>query len=269
MADLTDLRVFLLTFAYAMPRILGLFVLLPFFSRQILPGMLSMGVAASLSLMVVPTVLPLAAGTGDDVLAIVAVVVKEAAIGFVLGFFVAILFWGVEAIGFFVDNQRGATMSSSMNPFTGVDTSPLGILLNQAITVFFFSSGGFLLLLGGLYSSYVLWPVASFWPVFRPADALVFLGQLDRLMYIGIVLAAPAILAMFLSELGLALVSRFAPQLQVFFLAMPIKSAVGILVLAAYMVFLFDYVDPELRAALDLPALLGRLFPPAIPQPSP
>lgn len=260
MADLTDLRVFLLTFAYALPRILGLFVLMPFLSRQILPGMLRMGVAVSLSLMVVPTVLPLAAGTGDDALTIISVVVKETAIGFVLGFFVAALFWGVEAIGFFIDNQRGATMSSSMNPFTGVDTSPLGILLNQAVTVFFFSSGGFLLLLGGLYASYVLWPVASFWPDFRLADAVTFLGQLDRLMYVGIVLASPAILAMFLSELGLALVSRFAPQLQVFFLAMPIKSAVGILVLVVYMAFLFDYIGPELRTALDLPALAGPLF---------
>jgi len=38
-------------------------------------------------------------------------------------------------------------------------------------------------------------------------------------------------IAMFLSEFGMALVSRFAPQLQVFFLAMPLKSAVGMLLL--------------------------------------
>ncbi len=46
---------------------------------------------------------------------------------------------------------------------------------------------------------------------------------------------------MFLAEIGLALVSRFVPQLQVFFLAMPIKSALAMLVLLLYMATLFDY----------------------------
>lgn len=259
--DLEALRVFVLTFAYALPRILGLFVVLPFLSRQMLPGMLRMGVAVSMALMVVPTVLPLAADAEMEPLRMMAIILKEAAIGVVLGFLVAILFWAIEAIGFFVDNQRGATMSSSMNPFTGVSTSPLGILLNQGITVFFFVSGGFLVLMGALYETYALWPVASFWPSFHLNDALFFLGQLDRMMYLGIVMAAPVILAMFLSELGLAMVSRFAPQLQVFFLAMPIKSAVAMLVLAIYIPFLFDYLWPELRQTLELPVPMGRLFP--------
>ena len=51
---------------------------------------------------------------------------------------------------------------------------------------------------------------------------------------------APVIVAMFLAELGLALVSRFVPQLQVFFLAMPIKSALALLVLVLYGATLFD-----------------------------
>jgi type III secretion protein T len=80
-------------------------------------------------------------------------------------------------------------------------------------------------------------------------------------MFIGVVMAAPAILAMFLSELGLAMVSRFAPQLQVFFLAMPIKSAIAILVLAIYIPFLFDYLWPDMVAALNLPVPMERLFP--------
>ena len=52
---------------------------------------------------------------------------------------------------------------------------------------------------------------------------------------------------MFLSEIGLALVSRFVPQLQVFFLAMPIKSALAMLVLLLYMTTLFDYSFDYIR----------------------
>jgi type III secretion protein T len=48
------------------------------------------------------------------------------------------------------------------------------------------------------------------------------------------------IVAMFLAEFALALVSRFAPQLQVFFLAMPIKSGLSILLLIYYGPVLFS-----------------------------
>lgn len=260
-ADLGPLRVFVMSFAYATPRILAMFTVLPFTSQQLLPGMLRMGVAASMSLLVVPMVMPLAMDTEIGPITAMALILKEVVIGIILGFLVAIFFWAIEAIGFFVDNQRGATMSSAMNPFTGVSTSPLGMLLNQSITVFFFVSGGFLMLMAGVYETYALWPVDQFLPAFPLEDGLYFLKRLDLLMFIGVVMAAPAILAMFLSELGLAMVSRFAPQLQVFFLAMPIKSAIAILVLAIYIPFLFDYLWPDMVAALNLPVPMERLFP--------
>ncbi|HLO75761.1 MAG TPA: type III secretion system export apparatus subunit SctT [Magnetospirillum sp.] len=261
LVDIEPLRVFVFSFAYATPRILGMFTVLPFTSRQTLPGLLRAGLSISMALMVVPTVAPLAGDTSVGGVEMVALILKETLIGVILGYVVAILFWGAEALGFFIDNQRGATMSSSMNPFTGVSTSPLGMLFNQGLTAFFFAAGGFSMLMGGVYGTYALWPVASFWPVFHVEDTSFFLAQLDHLMYVAVVMAAPPILAMFLSELGLAFVSRFAPQLQVFFLAMPIKSAVALLVLAVYVPFLMDYLWPEIVAASDLATAMRRLFP--------
>lgn len=54
-------------------------------------------------------------------------------------------------------------------------------------------------------------------------------------------MSAPLVLAMFLSEFGLALISRFAPQLNVFFLAMPIKSAVASVLLIFYLALMMDH----------------------------
>jgi type III secretion protein T len=51
---------------------------------------------------------------------------------------------------------------------------------------------------------------------------------------------------MFLAELGLALISRFAPQLQVFFLAMPVKSGIAMFLLIIYIGYLLEYVKDEL-----------------------
>ncbi|WP_268580500.1 EscT/YscT/HrcT family type III secretion system export apparatus protein, partial [Escherichia coli] len=107
--------------------------------------------------------------------------------------------------------------------------SPLGILFNQAFMVFFLVGGGFMLMLTMLYDSFRLWDLWDWTPTLRQESVPLMLDQLGRFLRLTLLFAAPAIISMFLAEVGLALVSRFAPQLQVFFLAMPIKSALALL----------------------------------------
>ena len=237
----TDTKAFFTALMYAQPRTLAMFAALPIFNAQIVPGMLRFGVAGAVSLIVAPALMPAVVASHLDIVPLLVLLCKEAFIGFVLGFLIAIPFWGFEAVGFFLDNQRGASIAATLNPLTGNDSSPLGILFNEAFIVFFFISGGFLLMLGLLYDSFRLWGVFEFSPTLRPETMPLLLDQLTRLVRMALLLGAPAIVAMFLAELGLALVSRFVPQLQVFFLAMPIKSALAILVLILYLGTLFDY----------------------------
>ena len=70
----------------------------------------------------------------------------------------------------------------------------------------------------------------------------------------------PVVIAMFLSELGLGFISRFAPQLNVFFLSMPVKSAVALLMLILFWGILIVYFSDKLRA-IDIRDVLERLFP--------
>ena len=151
-----------------------------------------------------------------------------------------------------MDNQRGASIASTLNPLTGNDSSPMGIMFYQAFIVFFLISGGFSLLLGVLYDSFGYWSVTEWSPRLSPESIPLMLKQLDQLMHMAVLLAAPVLVAMFLSEFGLALVSRFAPQLQVFFMAMPIKSALAVLVLMLYASTLFEYGKDEILAIVRL-----------------
>src|SRR6185437_7258042 len=130
------------------------------------------------------------------------------------------------------------------------DSSPLGILFNQAFLVFFLVGGGFTLMLTMMYDSFRIWSLWHWFATLRMSSVPL---RLDRLV---LLFAAPAMVAMFLAELGLALASRFAPQLQVFFLAMPIKSALALFVLVLYMSTLFDYADETVRA---IPGILPFL----------
>lgn len=230
--------------------------IVPLFNRQSVPGMLRAGLGVSLSL---PLLFPVLTAFGPgmpSVMQLIAILLKEAFLGLLIGYAVATLFWGVEAVGFFIDNQRGASIASTLDPLTGNDSSPLGLLFNQAFVVYFLVTGGFGVFMSLLYASYGLWPIMHEFPTLASAGFAVFAGLFERIVQLGLLLSAPAIVAMLLAEIGLALVSRFAPQLQVFFLAMPIKSAIAFFVLIVYLPTLFGYVRGEIA---HLPALLGSL----------
>jgi type III secretion protein T len=242
----------LLALAVALPRMLAIFVLLPIFAKGIMPGLLRASIAAALVLPAAMHLLPaveeaLRADQLDGV-RFAGLAVKEGFIGIVLGYLLAVPFWAMEAVGFLIDNQRGASIAATVNPLTGHDTSPLGILFNQAFIVFFFASGGFALFLDVVYGSYAVFPVFALLPSFDAAAPTIALQMLDGMVRMAVLMAAPVMIAMFLAEMGLAFVSRFAPQLQVFFLAMPIKSGLAMLMLAIYASTLFDYALDYIRA---------------------
>jgi type III secretion protein T len=248
---LLTVKMHLLALGLALPRMMVIFLLLPIFNRQLMPGLLRSAIAAALVLPAAFHLAPVvqAAPLAElDGLRVLGILVKESLIGLLLGYMLAIPFWVLEGVGFLIDNQRGASIAATINPLTGHDTSPLGILLNQAFIVFFFASGGFSLFLEVVYDSYRTFPVLDWVPAFGPGFPVAALQLLDSLVRMSMLLAAPVLIAMFLAELGLAFVSRFAPQLQVFFLAMPIKSALAMLMLAVYASTLFDYALDEIRA---------------------
>lgn len=66
------------------------------------------------------------------------------------------------AIGSFIDNQRGATLSSTLDPATGVDTSELARLFNLFSAAVYLTKGGMNFILKLFWQSYNLWPSGNF-----------------------------------------------------------------------------------------------------------
>src|SRR6218665_1090026 len=163
-----EAKAFIGTLALTQPRILAMFIALPLFNTQLVPGLLRFSVAAALGVVMVPALSAEVAVADLGALQLLLLVLKEAFVGFVIGYLAAIPFWIFEAVGFLVDNQRGASIASTLNPLTGNDSSPLGILFNQAFIVFFLITGGFTLLLGVLYDSFGLWSVTQWAPTLQP-----------------------------------------------------------------------------------------------------
>lgn len=239
--DYEELRSLLTSLALAQPRILAMFLLLPIFNRQVIPGLMLWGISTAFGILIAPMFQQKIHTIDLSATMWIALILKEVFIGFSMGYLLAIPFWIFESVGSLIDNQRGASIASTLNPLTGHDSSPLGILCNQAFIVFFVVAGGFFITLDVLYESFILWDIFDWHPNLIQENSILWLNQLDRLMRLSLLLAAPALIAMFLAELGLALISRFTPQLQVFFMAMSIKSALAILVFLIYSHTFFEY----------------------------
>ncbi|MCY4178653.1 MAG: type III secretion system export apparatus subunit SctT [Endozoicomonadaceae bacterium] len=155
-----------------------------------------------------------------------------------------------------MDNQRGASMASTMNPMSGSDSSPMGILFSQTFTAIYLISGLFILMLKSIFLSYQVWPIFSFYPQLNPNTVMFILGQFDLIITWAVWLAAPIVICMFITEFGIALISRSAPQLNVFILAMPIKSAVAVAILTIYIGTIMALGK---KGVLNFPGLLKQL----------
>lgn len=252
---------FLLKLGYAMPRMLALFAIVPFFSRAILGGVIVRNaVALAIVLFLMPVLDYEAAVSQFEIWQLGLILVKELLVGVFFGFLLSLPFWAVEGVGILIDNQRGASMSSALNPMSGSEASPLGMLLMQYSVVLFFISGGHLLFFNALYGSYLLWPVFDSFPQIQPGAYAKIIKEFS-LFFVGVILmSSPVVIAMFLSEFGLGLVNRFAPQLNVYFLSMSLKSGVALFVLIVYLQVLFDIFGDDLIASSGTLEKLRDIF---------
>lgn len=260
MLDLDPIRLFLLTYAVAVVRLTAACAIVPFMSDQIVSGQVRNCLVFSWGLIVYPLVAPTLADSLGSPLQVVAILAKEVFLGLMIGVVAAKSFWIAMSVGFFIDNQRGSSMAQVFDANSGEQTSPIGQFLQQTMITLFFVSGGMLVFLGAVFETYVVWPVPSFFPRLDPQFPQFVLQFADDLMRSVVVLAAPAIVLLFLTDFGLGLVNRFAPQLNVFFLAMPVKCLVALVVLVLYLPLLLRMLGAEQAETAAELELLRKLW---------
>ena len=239
----------------AMARIGGAFAICPALSESMIPGLMRRAAVLAFSFLIVPVVHETMPPGEPNLLMFSIVALKEAFTGFLIGFFAAVPFWIVENAGNFIDNQRGATMGEVYSPLSGSQVSTFGVFFTQIASTLFFVSGAVLLLLGALYKSFEIWPVFTVGIEMTADAASNILFALDDMLKKTLVISAPVIAVMFLATLGLGLVNRTAPQLNVFFLSMPIKSALGIALLIIYLPFIMDMLMYSKETEILHPAM--------------
>lgn len=220
-----------MSFAVVLPRIAAAFLLIPYFTADIITPLIRKVFFVSLALAVMPLALLQPIPTSMSGTALIPIVLKEALIGIAIGYTFSVVFWALEGAGQIIDNKIGATSAQLTDPITGQQSTLLGAYLGRLAGYLFAAFGGLTLFIDLLLSSFAVWPVLSQFPDLNAAGAIFFVDRFDQLMRLMLLLAAPALSVLTLLEFGLGFMNRNAPQLNVFMLSMPLKSLLAVLIL--------------------------------------
>ncbi len=224
----TDIQYFLGPLAIGSARTIPMVCSIPVFGGPHLPGQIRVAMGIGLSFLCFP-VLTNSAPTGGAVLWGL-LLAREVMVGIVMGFVGACMFRAAEAAGYLVDVLRGAALSEALSPMGAGKSSPLGALMTLLAVVVFFEMGGPVHLTAALARSYEAIPVGV--PVGfagRPhAMAMVAIAASAKLIESAIGLCAPVIVALLLADVVLGMVGRAVPQIQLYFVGMPLKALLGV-----------------------------------------
>lgn len=226
----------MLTFA----RIGTMMMLMPGLSERAAPANVRLAMALLVTLTVLPSVRESMPGGTADLPRVIAVLLGELAIGFTFGLAARFVMSSLQTAGVLIAQQIGISFAMSVDPIHGdqgqaaVVSSFLTLL---GVTLIFATNLHHVALLG-IFDSY---------NSFRPGE-LPKAGDAAQLALMvahssfntGIQLAAPYLVFGLVFNMGLGILSRMMPQLQVFFLAMPASLLIGTIILILVLSLMMD-----------------------------
>lgn len=244
------------SFAVVLPRIAAAFLLIPYFTTEILTPLIRNVFFLSLALAVMPLALAQPVPAAMNGIALLPIVLKEILIGVAIGYTFSVVFWALEGAGQVIDAKIGSTTAQLVDPITGQQTTLLGAYLGRLAGYLFAAFGGLTLFVDLLLSSFAVWPVLDRFPDLTAVGSLFFVERFDQLMRLMLLLVAPALCLLTLLEFGLGFMNRYAPQLNVFTLSMPLKSLLAVFILLLTVGVTADYVVDWLAGQRNLLELL-------------
>lgn len=248
-------------FFLTLMRIAPIVVLAPFLGAKIAPVMARMGFAIFISILFLPIIVQHATQPMGFTNAFIGYAAKELLIGFFIGFYISIPFSIVQSSGIIIDYLRGASIMQSQDPSMQSQSSPIGILYNYILITVFFSIQGPFHFFEAIATSYEIIPADRFInPIFFSMKLPFWQTSADlisKIVSIAIQLAAPCLVAILMAEMFLGIANRLAPQVQIAFLGMSIKSLLGLILLWAGWFFILKQFASQTDSWMEM---MDRLF---------
>jgi len=218
------------------------------------PPLVKIGLTAVLVLFMLPVNEARTPGTDNIVL----VIAREAAIGLALAMAGRLVIAAAEAAGALVGMQIGFSYATVVDPQSSARNNLLASLYGLIATLTFFAIDGHHALLRALAASYSTLPIGT--GAVNASLVATVGGMASVIFSVAVQIAAPLIVALFIAEVVLGMISRAAPQLNLASLSFTIRAALGLFILAQVIGFIPDvlrrYATEALSSALALASAL-------------
>lgn len=235
------------TFVWPLTRIITMFMVAPIFSGKLVPARVRIVLGVAVTVVIVPTLPPVA---GIDPLSVAGVIViaQQMLIGAAMGFAVQLVFSALLVAGQFVALTMGLGFASMVDPQNGVQVPLLSQYYVTIATLLFLVMNGHLALIAMLANSFHTMPVGV--EGITRIDLWHLVGWAEQMFGGAVLIGLPAVSALLMVNVAFGVITRAAPQMNIFSVGFPITLLLGFVVIFLTL--------PDLVAQTD--RLLGSAF---------
>ena len=242
-----QLDAWLVAFIFPFTRILALIASSPVLGAKQVPVRVKIGLALLMTVIVAPTLTGLpqvAVGSPQGLL----ILIQQILIGLAMGFTMKLIFTAVEMAGELSGLQMGLGFASFYDPVNAAQSPVISQWLNIVVSLAFLALNGHLFVFAGLAESFQTLPVGSM------ISGKGFYGIASwggSIFAYALQLSLPLLAALLITNLALGILTRAAPQLNLFAVGFPITLAIGFIVLLLMTPYFAPLLDKLTHDALD------------------
>ena len=222
-------------------RVLGFVRFAPVLNRKEIPGFVKVSFAMILTIILMMTVKTHAAPQGTS---LVLGIILNLVGGMIVGFIANCIVLAIAAAGDMINMQMGLSSAMVLDPTAGSQVSILGNFFGILAVILFINIGGVYWLINALHRSFEIFPMyASAIPLDQIINKDYLVTITSNVLYVGLQIASPILLATLGQDLILGIISKTAPQVNVFQLSFLFKPVLGAAILLWIMPIIVNVIN--------------------------
>lgn len=244
-------------FMLLLTRVSGIFVISPFFGSLNIPVYFRTAAALAITIVLFPVVDNLGAiNPPTTIWAYAWAVLTELFVGWLIGFVAYIAFAAITMAGKVMDMQVGFAVVNVMDPTSGQQMPLIGSFLYNLGIIVFLVTNGHHMIIAALFESFKIVPLLNMQP--DMSLPMIIADFTTGIFLTGMKIAMPVTFAILLTNVGLGILARTMPQMNIFVVGIPMQLTIGVIILSMVLPFyvlfldvLFNEMYGNIRIALE------------------
>lgn len=240
-----QLDAWILAYMFPLARILGVVSTAPIFNNDAMNRRTKLMCGLAIAIALAPALPPMPSMPAGSWQAL-GVLIREALLGTLMGFSLRLIFAAIDTAGELTGLQMGLSFAVLYDPQTAGQTPVITNFVALLTTLIFLASNGHLLIIQLLAESYDLLPVS---PTPFAANSLsVLVASASTLFSLGLLMAMPIVAALLIANIGLGVLTRVAPTLNIFAVGFVVTLVSGFVILSLSL----PYIGAALERLFEL-----------------